>query len=334
MPQFKWMVAALSVSFAAVASLDISAFSPRSAEILPQVNYTALAEQLSKTASIYWPGSGDFEDIVACWSNLSVPVANIVVVPGIEEDVVQIVNFANEHSVPFLATNGFHGAITTLGEMSHGIEIYLSRLNTVEILQDGLTAKIGGGIRAKNLIDALWDAGKQTVTGACECVGYLGPGLGGGHGWLQGHHGIISDQYLSSHVVLANGSLVNIDETSDLFWGMKGAGHNFDIVTSVTSNIYDLEVIGDALQVPEVLRLPFQVTEAPGGAYAVGGVLDELLLTLLTGKPTYLAPLGTVLDVLFPFGLSLTAAGAVQSEAPLDHAAAFHGFKHLDDLVW
>lgn len=46
--------------------------------------------------------------------------------------------------------------------MTHGIEIYLSQLSTVEIAQDGKTAKIGGGIRAKNLTDALWAAGKQT----------------------------------------------------------------------------------------------------------------------------------------------------------------------------
>lgn len=79
------------------------------------------------------------------------------------------------------------------------------------------------------------------VTGTCECVSYLGPALGGGHGWLQGHHGLVSDQFVSLNVALANGSLVTVDETSDLFWALKGAGHNFGIVTSVTSKIYDLE---------------------------------------------------------------------------------------------
>lgn len=69
----------------------------------------------------------------------------------------------------------------------------------------------------------------------------MGPALGGGHGWLQGHHGLVSDQFVSLSVVLANGSLVTVDAKSDLFWAMKGAGHNFGIVTSVTSKIYDIQ---------------------------------------------------------------------------------------------
>ncbi|KAK6829516.1 hypothetical protein PG987_010100 [Apiospora arundinis] len=242
MRQCKWAAASVSAWFTLVASLDISTLSPRA------VNYTELAQRLSGTASIYLPGSQDFEDVVSRWSNLSVPVADIVVVPSTEEDVVKIVTFANEHSVPFLATNGFHGSVTTLGKMTHGIEIFLSQLSTVEIAQDGKTAKIGGGIRGKALIDALWAAGKQTVTGACECVGYLGPGLGGGHGWLQGHHGLVSDQYLSFNIVLANGTLATIDETSELFWGLKGAGHNFGIVTSVTSKVYDVQFPNYAIE--------------------------------------------------------------------------------------
>lgn len=127
--------------------------------------------------------------------------------------------------------------------MTHGISIYLSQLDRVEISPDGQTAVIGGGIRSRNLTDALWAAGKQTVTGTCECVGYLGPALGGGHGWLQGHHGLVSDQLRSANLVLANGSLVTVthDAQPDLFWALRGAGHNFGIVTSVTAAIYDIE---------------------------------------------------------------------------------------------
>jgi FAD/FMN-containing dehydrogenase len=80
----------------------------------------------------------------------------------------------------------------------------------------------------------------KIVTGTCECVSYLGPGLGGGHGWLQGRHGLVSDQFVSWNVVLANGTLITVDENSDLYWGMKGAGHNFGIVTSMTSKVYDI----------------------------------------------------------------------------------------------
>jgi hypothetical protein len=72
------------------------------------------------------------------------------------------VNFANKMNLPFLAFNGAHGAITTLGKMENGIEIYLNQLSSVEIAEDGNTAKFGGGIMSKNVTDALWAAGKQT----------------------------------------------------------------------------------------------------------------------------------------------------------------------------
>lgn len=79
------------------------------------------------------------------------------------------------------------------------------------------------------------------MTGTCECVSLLGPGLGGGHGWLQGHHGLVSDQWVSMNIVFANGSLEEIDSNSDLWWAMGGAGHNFGIVTSLTTKVYDIQ---------------------------------------------------------------------------------------------
>lgn len=124
--------------------------------------------------------------------------------------------------------------------MKSGIEIHMNLLNSIKIAKDGNAVTLGGGVMSKNVTDTLWAAGKQTVTGTCECVSYLGPGLGGGHGWLQGRYGLVSDQFVSWNVVLASGKLVTVDKSSELFWGMKGAGHNFGIITSMTSKIYDL----------------------------------------------------------------------------------------------
>ncbi len=124
--------------------------------------------------------------------------------------------------------------------MDCGIGINLKKLTGVTIAANGQTATIAGGTNSRVVIDALWAAGKQTVTGTCECVSYMGPALGGGHGWLQGHYGLIADQFVSLNVVLADGSLKTVSATSnsDLWWAMKGAGHNFGIVTSATVKIY------------------------------------------------------------------------------------------------
>ncbi|KAF3492371.1 FAD binding domain-containing protein [Arthroderma uncinatum] len=209
---------------------------------------TKLVPKLSKEANVYLPGSSGFDDATTRWSALQAPQVNVVVVPNTAADVVETVKFANKKSVPFLAYNGAHGALTTMGKMDTGIEIYMKQLSSVQISQDGKSVKIGGGTNSKLVTDTLWTANKQAVTGTCECVSYLGPALGGGHGWLQGHHGLIADQFLSMDVVLANGSLVTLNPNSDLWWAMKGAGHNFGIVTSVTIKIFDIQYSNWAIE--------------------------------------------------------------------------------------
>ena len=84
----------------------------------------------------------------------------------------------------------------------------------------------------------------MAATGACGCVGMMGPGLGGGFGRYQGYFGLVQDNIIDMNVVLADGSMVTVSECSysDLYWGMRGAGHNFGIVTSYSFKIYDQPV--------------------------------------------------------------------------------------------
>ncbi|KAK4172529.1 hypothetical protein QBC36DRAFT_337676 [Triangularia setosa] len=201
-------------------------------------DFWRLARTLSGQTEIYFPGSAEFDEATTRWSNVGAPIANITVVPAVESDVMKVVRIANNCNIPFLAYNGRHGALTTLGQMSWGIAIDLRALSGVTISADGQTATVKGGTNSKVLIDTLWAAGKQAVTGTCECVSYMGPALGGGHGWLQGHHGLIADQWVSAKIVTSDGQLRTINSNSDLWWAVKGAGHNFGIVTSVTIKIF------------------------------------------------------------------------------------------------
>ncbi|RSL54832.1 hypothetical protein CEP54_009713 [Fusarium duplospermum] len=239
----RWFQLELLTALAVWATTSVCATTPVSGSLggkCPE-DIGKLGEKLSKSAKIYFPGSDDFVKATTRWSVLGAPTINVVVVPGTEKDVSETVKYANKKKLPFLAYNTAHGAITTLARMDHGIEIYLNQLNGVAVAKDGKTVKIGGGAPSKKVTDTLWAAGKQTVTGTCECVSYMGPALGGGHGWLQGHHGIIADQWVSLRVVLADGSIKTINQNSDLWWAMKGAGHNFAIVTSATVKVYDIE---------------------------------------------------------------------------------------------
>lgn len=112
-------------------------------------------------------------------------------------------------------------------------------MNKVSFAADGQTATFEGGARTLDVSDALAKAGKRTTHGVCECTSLLGPGLGGGHGLLQGYYGLIIDQFVELRMVLANGTVVTLNEDSPLWWAVKGAGHNFGIVTSATLKVYD-----------------------------------------------------------------------------------------------
>jgi hypothetical protein len=78
-------VAALSALIAGVVCTSVSKSCPP--------GYSQLASKLSSTAEIYSPGSDSFDAAIARWSNASVPVANVVVVPGTENDVVETASF-------------------------------------------------------------------------------------------------------------------------------------------------------------------------------------------------------------------------------------------------
>lgn len=155
--------------------------------------------------------------------------------------------YANSHNKPFLAISGGHGTTSQINNIKNGIGIHLRALTQISIVDNGSAALIQGGVSTGALIPFLWSRGKQTVSTGCDCVGYLAPILGGGHGWLQGRYGLASDQLTSARMVLANGTAVTVSAESnpDLFWAIRGAGHNFGIVTEAKLRIYDRETAQD-----------------------------------------------------------------------------------------
>lgn len=67
------------------------------------------------------------------------------------------------------------------------------------------------------------------------------PMLGSGQNALKGRYGYAADNLVSARVVLADGSAVtaSASENADLFWALRGAGHNFGVVTSMEIKVYD-----------------------------------------------------------------------------------------------
>lgn len=103
------------------------------------------------------------------------------------------------------------------------------------------------------------------AAGICNCVGFVGATLGGGLGLSQGRHGLMLDNLLSVQLTTATGETITVSETShpELFWGLRGAGHNFGIVTEATYRIYDaanegMQYKADVYFDPEYLKEVFQ----------------------------------------------------------------------------
>ncbi|KAM4060379.1 FAD binding domain-containing protein [Hirsutella rhossiliensis] len=204
-----------------------------------------LAPRLSKDATIVLPSSPIAGPLLERATSPRIsPGYAVIVEVATESDVQQTIKYANRHGMPFLAVCGGHGAPSTLNRLKNGIQINMRKMNNTRLHSDGQTAKVGGGTLQHELTAALFSHGKQTatVTGSCECISVAGPLLGGGHGMLQARHGLAADNLVSARVVLADGSAVDVSATEhpDLFWALRGAGHNFGIVTSLEIKTYDV----------------------------------------------------------------------------------------------
>ncbi|HEU5395467.1 MAG TPA: FAD-binding oxidoreductase, partial [Candidatus Methylomirabilis sp.] len=124
--------------------------------------------------------------------------------------------------------------------------------------------------------------GLAAVLGFISNTGIAGLTLGGGFGYLTRRFGWTSDNVLSMEVVTADGRVVRASEkeNSDLFWGLRGGGGNFGVVTSFEYQLHPVgpEVIAGAIAWPaeragEVLEMYRTLTaQAPPELTCVAGL--------------------------------------------------------------
>ncbi|KAI2471392.1 FAD-binding domain-containing protein [Annulohypoxylon bovei var. microspora] len=192
------------------------------------------------------PGSDEFTNATLRWTVYKPPKFAAAVSPKTEEEVVEIVKAARAANIPFLATGGRHGYGTTLGKLDGGLAIDLSQMKTIKIDKDSGTAVIGPGITIDDVINPIEEAGYELPVGSCPTAGVIGVTIGAGVSPFQGYFSLMIDCLVSVRIVTANGGLVEASEktNSDLFWGIRGAGANFGIITSATYQLH--KAINDA----------------------------------------------------------------------------------------
>src|SRR5262249_18603015 len=128
-----------------------------------------------------------------------------------------------------------------------GIVVDLSRMKGIRVDPSARRVRAEPGVTWGELNHDLQPFGLAATGGFVSTTGISGLTLGGGLGWLVRKHGLALDNLLSADVVTADGRLVTVSpaENEDLFWGIRGGGGNFGIVTSFEFQVHPVgEVLG------------------------------------------------------------------------------------------
>jgi FAD/FMN-containing dehydrogenase len=156
-------------------------------------------------------------------------------------DVVAAVNYGRKEGlITAVRCGGHNGA--GLGSVDDGLVIELSGLKTVDVDPNAKTVRVGGGCVWGEVDGATGKHGLASPSGIISTTGVGGLTLGGGIGHLTRKCGLAIDNILEAEVVLADGSVVtaNENENPDLYWGIRGGGGNFGIVTSFLFRLHDV----------------------------------------------------------------------------------------------
>lgn len=156
-------------------------------------------------------------------------------------DIVDAVNIARSSGLDVAVRGGGHN-VAGNSVTDGGVMIDLSWMKGVQVDPAARTARAQGGATWGEFNRETQIHGLATTGGVVSTTGIGGLTLGGGLGWLMGKYGIAVDNLISAEVVTAAGEVLRAseDENADLFWGLRGGGGNFGVVSAMEYRLHDV----------------------------------------------------------------------------------------------
>jgi FAD/FMN-containing dehydrogenase len=196
-------------------------------------------------------------------------------------DVVTCVKFAREHDIALTVKGGGHN-IAGLAVCDGGLMLDMSRMRGVWTDTAARSARAQAGCLLGDVDRETQVHGLAAVLGFVSNTGIAGLTLGGGFGYLSRRFGWTSDNVSSMELVTADGRVVRASEreNDDLFWGLRGGGGNFGVLTGFDYRLYPVgpEIVAGAIawradSAGEVLEICRTVMEqAPPELVCVAGL--------------------------------------------------------------
>jgi FAD/FMN-containing dehydrogenase len=154
-------------------------------------------------------------------------------------DVVAALRFAQANDLRVAVRGGGH-SVAGYSTVDGGVVVDLGPMRRIEVDPARRRARVQPGVTWGELDRATQAHGLATTGGRMTTTGVSGFTLGSGSGWLERLHGLACDNLVSAEVVLADGRVVRASDTQnrDLFWGLKGGGGNFGVVTELELRLH------------------------------------------------------------------------------------------------
>src|SRR4051794_3582798 len=198
---------------------------------LGDATLTEFEESLS--GAMIRPGDDAYDDARAIWNGAHDARPAVIVRCHGVADVVRSVEFARSENLVIAVRGGGH-SIPGFSTCDGGIVIDLSPMKGVVVDPDVRTVTAQAGCLWSDLDHETQAFGLALTGGLIGTTGIAGFTLGGGIGWLMRSCGLTCDSLIGADLVTADGRYVHAsaDENPELFWGLRGGGGNFGIVTS------------------------------------------------------------------------------------------------------